>query len=237
MKKLILIFTSLFLFALQGWSQAESAAENSTVSSENINPKTGFPMIKEKPFVAFDEGLSFATVTRLEKQSGRSNYVWNDHLIGAYFAMQTDNMRPCNSIIKISAYYPYKHYFNNMEQFAKQTVLYAFDLFAGPIIEADMWKYVGLKFGAGLHYMYQLSDEYHYHYVGLGILTGIELPVAHRWTILLNGSFNLDYPNLGTNGGIQPLDLSWQYHFDLGVRYSRKMTNKYSYVRQIKKLF
>ena len=85
--------------------------------------------------------------------------------------------------------------------------------------------------------MYQLSDEYHYHYLGLGLLAGFDLPVAHRWNIIVNGGFDLDYPNLGTNKHVQPFDYSWQYHFDVGVRYSRKKTNKYSYVRQIKKLF
>lgn len=225
MKKLFLITIAFFSLTLSLFAQ------------EEINPKTGFPAITEKPYVIFDEGISFANVVRLEKQSGRSNFVWQDHMIGGYLALQTVNMKPCNSIIKVSAYYPFAHDFNDVEQIAKQVILYAFDLFAGPVFETDMWEYIRLKFGAGLHYMYQLSDEYHLHYLGLGLITSTELPVAHRWTIVLNAGLDLDYPNLGTNRDMQPFDLSWQYHVDAGIRYSRKKTNKYSYVRQIKKLF
>ncbi|MCR5219017.1 hypothetical protein [Treponema sp.] len=238
MKKLLLlaaVFCSLS-FCLYAQTQTENngGTEN---TEEDINPKTGFPLIKDRPYIIFDEGVTFATVVRLEEMSGRSNFVWQDYMIGAYFAVQSVNMKPCNSMIKISAYYPFSHEFNDVEQIAKQTILYAFDLFAGPIFETNMWEYVRLKYGIGLHYMYQLSDEYHLHYLGLGLLTGTELPVAHRWTILVNAGFDLDYPNLGTNKNIQPFDYSWQYHVDVGIRYSRKKTNKYSYVRQVKKLF
>lgn len=232
MKKVF--FAALVFLFCSGSVFAQSEAQN---SEEKLNPKTGFPVIKDIPYIVFDEGLSFAAVTRLEKKSGRSNFVWTDYMIGAYFAIQSVNIKPVDSIIKISAYYPFAHDFNDVEQLAKQTVLYAFDLFAGPVFEASMWEYVRLRYSVGLHYMYQLSDEYHYHYLGLGLLAGLDLPVAHRWNIIVNGGFDLDYPNIGTNKDVQPYDYSWQYHLDVGVRYSRKKTNKYSYVRQIKKLF
>lgn len=233
MKKLIVIL-ALFALSFPLVCQTEDLAEQKA-ETEQINPKTGFPEIQHKPFVVFNEGAAFANVTRIETQSSRNNYVWQNSMIGAFFEVQSKNMRPLNSIIRVSAFYPFYYTFNDVKQVPKQTVLYAFDLFAGPIIETDMWKYVRLKFSAGLHYMYQLTDEYHLHYLGGGLLAGLELPLAPKWTILLDGTFDLDYPNFGTNRMVQPFDYSWQYHLNLGVRYSKKARNQYSYIRQSEK--
>ena len=226
----LVLFALSFPLVCQTASEAETQAE-----TEQINPKTGFPEIQHKPFVVFNEGAAFANVTRIETQSSRNNYVWQNSMIGAFFEVQSKNMRPLNSIIRVSAFYPFYYTFNDVKQVPKQTILYAFDLFAGPIIETDMWKYVRLKFSAGLHYMYQLTDEYHLHYLGGGLLAGLELPLAPKWTILLDGTFDLDYPNFGTNRMVQPFDYSWQYHLNLGVRYSKKARNQYSYIRQSEK--
>ena len=92
-------------------------------------------------------------------------------------------MKPVNSMIRVAAYYPFFNTFNGMQQFPKQPILYAFDLFAAPMLQADMWKYVRLNFAGGLHYMYQLTDEYHMNYLGGGLLAGVELPFAKRWII------------------------------------------------------
>ena len=224
MKKLFSIITLIFIF-----SQIIFAQNNN--QQEKINPKTGFPEIKQKPFIVFNEGLSGAMINRLEKQDDRSNLVRENYLIGAFLEVQTENMKPINSMIRLSAYYPIYTTFNGMMQNSKQIILYAFDLFAGPMIQADMWNYVFLKFAGGLHYMYQLTDEYHMNYLGLGALAGVELPISKHWTILLNGTATLDYPNLGTNKNIQPFDISCQYHVNFGIRYSKKKQNKYSYIR------
>lgn len=232
MKKLILIL-ALAAFSFPLVCQAESGAgENESAA---INPKTGFPEIEAKPFVIFNEGAAFANVTRIEKQSGRSNFVWQNSMLGAFFEVQSKNMRPLNSLIRVAAFYPFACKFNKVPQVQKQTILYAFDLFAGPIVETDMWKYVRIKLSTGLHYMYQLSDEYHLHYLGVGFLAGLELPVSAGWTVLVDGIFDLDYPNFGTNRMMQPFDLSWQYHLNAGVRYSKKARNTYSYIRQRQK--
>lgn len=226
----------LFPLVCQEEGGAEvSVADMMSPETEQINPKTGFPEIQQKPFVVFNEGFAFANVTRIETQSSRSNFVWQNSMMGLFFEVQSKNMRPLNSVIRVSAFYPFSHTFNDIKQVPKQTILYAFDLFAGPIIETDMWKYVRLKFSAGLHYMYQLTDEYHLHYLGVGLLTGLELPVAPRWTVLLDGTFALDYPNFGTNRLVQPFDYAWQYHLNFGLRYSRKSRNQYSYIRQSEK--
>ena len=236
MKKIFLIFAFAFLLfpvICQETNFFEtSTAEEKDDPNVEINEKTGFQRIKAKPFVMFNEGFAAAQVTRIQTVSGRSNFVWQNDFIGAFFQIQTRNMKPLNSVIRTSVFYPFYNTFNDVKQFPKQTVLYAFDLFAGPILETDMWKYVRLKFGLGLHYMYQLSDEYHLHYLGGGALAGLELPVESRWSVLLDGTFSFDYPNFGTNSLVQPYDYSWQYQLNLGVRYSVKGKNKYSYIRQ-----
>ena len=209
---------------------AQQAAGSGQDADEDLDPRTGFPKITAKPFVMFDEGLSFALVTRILKQEGRSNFVWQDYLIGAHVAMMTENIKPFDLMLRVTAFYPFYHTFNGMQQYPKQTILYAFDLFSGPVIQANMWNYVRINLSAGLHYMYQLTDEYHLHYLGLGLFAGLELPVAWHWTILLDGTAALDYPNLGTNGTMQPYDYAWQYHINLGVRYSKKGANQYSYI-------
>lgn len=239
MKKIFLSFAFVFLLfpvICQETNLFEtSTSEDKDDTNIEINEKTGFPKIKAKPFVMFNEGFAVAQVTRIQTVSGRSNFVWQNDFIGAFFQIQTRNMKPLNSVIRTSVFYPFYNTFNDVKQFPKQTVLYAFDLFAGPILETDMWKYVRLKFGLGLHYMYQLSDEYHLHYLGGGALAGLELPIEPRWSILLDGTFSLDYPNFGTNSLVQPYDYSWQYQLNLGVRYSVKGKNRYSYIRQSEK--
>ena len=237
-KKLFFIFVAL-IFSSAVFCQVAEEAENSAenpAESPKINEKTGFPKIKQKPFIIFNEGAALAQVTRIQTQSGRNNYVWQNTFLGAFFQIQTKYMKPVNSVIRVSAFYPFYNQFNDVKQFPKQTILYAFDLFAGPIIETDMWKYVRLKFGAGLHYMYQLTDEYHLHYLGGGGLIGMELPLAQRWSILLDGTFSLDYPNFGTNRLVQPFHFAWQYQLNLGVRYSKKAKNPYSYIRKSQKV-
>lgn len=203
-------------------------------AADEIDSKTGFPKIKQRPFIMFNEGAAYTLITRLEKQDKRSNFVRQNHLAGLFFSLQTENMKPVNSMIRIAAYYPFFNTFNGMQQYPKQTILYAFDLLAAPMFQADMWKYVRLNFAGGLHYMYQLTDEYHMNYLGGGLLAGVELPLARRWTILTDGTATLDYPNLGTNRLVQPFDFAWQYNVSVGVRYSKKGENKYAYIYRIK---
>lgn len=196
-----------------------------------INEKTGFPEITDKPFIIINEGLSTALVTRIQLQENRNNFVYENIMIGAFVSAQTVNMKPINSLVQLTVYYPLENRFNGMSQSAKQVILYAGDLFAGPIFESNFWEYVKLNFSVGLHYMYQLTDEYHLNYLGAGAKVCVELPVAKTWTIITNGMMTIDYPNFGSNKKVQPFDYSWQYHLDIGVRYSIKAQNVYSYIK------
>ncbi|MBQ5472507.1 MAG: hypothetical protein IIT58_10980 [Treponema sp.] len=234
MKRLSFIFALLLLFF--GTVTPVFAAKNYSDEEVEINPKTGFPEITEKPFVTFEEGVSGAMVNRLIINEERSNFVWENYMIGAYCTMKTENLKPFDGIVRVSAYYPFKNTFNGMDQPSKQTILYAFDLFAGPTLHFDGWKYIQFNLAAGLHYMYQLTDAFHLNYLGIGAVGTIELPLANHWTILMNATFAVDYPNFGTNRYMQPYNYSWQYHADLGVRYSRRKSNKYSYMHSRKQL-
>ena len=193
-----------------------------------------FPEIKEKPFIVFDWGSASTLTTRIEIQDYRSNFVRQDFLTGAYLGIKTVNMMPCNSIIKISAFYPIKHTFNGMNQKYTQMFLYAFDIFAGPDLELDMWHYVRFNFSIGLHYYLQMTDDFFLQYLGAAGLVGIELPVAKTFTIVMNGLFTFDYPNLGTNQMVQPYDYEWQYQLNVGLRFSSKNPNVYSYIKSKK---
>lgn len=237
MKRAYALFL-LVLLASSGLQRLHAAQPPDGAEQEEadeLDPRTGFPVIKNKPFPIFTQGVTYAMVTRIEdmEKYNRSNFVRQDHLIGAFFAMQSVNMRPVNSMLRVSVYYPFLHTFNGMEQFPKQVILYAFDLFAGPMIQTDMWKYVRLNFAGGLHYMYQLSDEYHLNYLGGALVVGTELPIARHWTIVNNGTVTLDYPNLGTNQKVQPFSFAWQYQLELGFRYSKKNSNRYSYIHHL----
>ncbi|MBO4546059.1 MAG: hypothetical protein J5700_00630, partial [Treponema sp.] len=82
-------------------------------------------------------GLSWASITRIQNQSGRSNFVWNDKLIGMYYEMTTDNFLVMGRKVKVDLfarnafYYPYAYTFNKVPQLTTQTLLYNFDLFTG----------------------------------------------------------------------------------------------------------
>lgn len=227
MKKNAILLILVMLICLPCIAEGET-------SGEDINPKTGFPEIKQKPFVVFNEGATFSQITRIIYQNdyGRSNFVWQDYMAGLYCEMQTVNMKPVNSMIRIAAYYPFAHTFNGMDQAAKQVILYAGDIYAGPLFQTDMWKYVRINFSFGPHFLYQLSDEYHHMDLGGAVLLGVELPVATYWTIINNGMLSVDYGNLGSNHYIEPYNMVWNYQIELGVRFSIRDANEYAYIHQ-----
>ena len=145
-----------------------------------------------------------------QKQNDRSNFVWQNYFVGVCLTLQAENIKYINPMFRIAAFYPFYNTFNGMQQFPKQTILYAFDVFTGSAFKTNI-KDIRFTLTPGIHYMYQLSDEYHLNYLGGGISAGIELPVARHWSILNNGTITLDYANSGTNKDIQNFDISYQY--------------------------
>ena len=179
----------------------------------------------------FDEGVSFCQVTRIEKLEDRSNFVRENMMLGAYFSTQTAGLPLCEVQLDVSAYYPFYQAFNGMKQVSKNVLNYALDSYLGLKIEYDVFKYVIFTGSLGMHYMYQLTDEWHMHYLGLGLTTGFELPISRGWTIVNRNFFSYDDANLGTNKFMQRFRASYQYHINLGVRYSRRISNPYSYIK------
>ena len=193
-------------------------------------PLTAFALDFNCDFI-FDEGISFCQVTRIEKLEDRSNFVRENMMLGAYFSTQTFGLPLCEVQLDISAYYPFYQAFNGMKQIPKNVLNYALDSYLGLAIEYDDFKYVIITGSLGMHYMYQLTDEWHMHYLGLGLTTGFELPVSKSWSIINRNFFSYDDANLGTNKLMQRFRASYQYHINLGVRYSRQVFNTYSYIK------
>jgi hypothetical protein len=187
-------------------------------------------VVKEKPFVVFDEGVSLAWIHRVEKQSGRSTFVFRDFLPGLYVEARTVKMQPLNSMLRLALYYPTVFRFNGMRQFPVQKLRAAVDLFGGVNFNLNMWNYVRINLSPGIHFLYQYGDDWNYVHLGGGGLGGVEFPLSSKWTIFLNGIATLDYGNLGSNRYLEPFDAVWQYQLDFGVRYSKRFPNQYPYL-------
>jgi len=181
--------------------------------------------------LVFDEGVSYCQLTRIENLSSRSNFVRENMMIGAYFSTQTIGLPDFNFELDLSAYYPFYQAFNGMQQTPKNIMNYALDGYLALYGHYKKFKYVIISGSLGMHYMYQLTDEWHMHYLGLGTSLGLELPLSKRWTIVNRNFLSYDNANLGKNKNIQPFYGAYQYHINLGVRYSRKQLNTYSYIK------
>lgn len=181
--------------------------------------------------IIFDEGVSYAQVTRIEKLDNRSNFVRENMMIGAYFSAQTLGLPIVDFELDISAYYPFYQAFNGMKQKTHNIINYAFDGFFGVQKSFKQFKYVYINGAVGMHYMYQLTDEYHMHYLGIGGELGVELPIAERWTIVQRNYISYDNANLGSNKIIQKFDAAYSYRFDLGVRYTKRVPNEHPYIK------
>jgi len=222
MKKTILFFlllTTLSSLAFTQKTDTEQKTNNDTSSY------TGF-------YLTYTEGVSIANVTRIVKQTTRSNFVWNDSLVGLFVDIQTGNCKPFNYLLRIAAYYPYHYTFNDVEQKAKQTILYAADAFIGPYWELNIWHIAILSVSPGVHYFYQLKDRFQYSNLGIGAFASLEFPISKGFTVVANGIFSYDYGNLGSNAKMQPVDFTWEWQFDIGVRWSKKKRNQYPYFKK-----
>ena len=182
-------------------------------------------------------GLSWASITRIQKQTGRSNFVWNDQLIGAYYEMTTNNFLVMGRKINVDLfarnafYYPIAYTFNKVKQVTVQQLLYNFDLFTGVKFSMNFWDWVTVSAKPGLHVLYQLHDKWHYVHIGAGLGLEVEAPISSRWSFNIGGIFTWDNANLGSNKRMRPFDLSWEYQAQLGFRYSKKKLNPKSFVK------
>lgn len=216
-----LIFIFLIFITISLFAQTNDGEKRNPFSQLFSNPNFS---------LTYNEGLSYAQITRIEILDNRSNFVRENFLAGAFFNIKTDNLSFVDFVFQIDAYYPFYQAFNGMRQFPKNMISYAFDGYLGALFSYDKFKYVLFDFSLGMHYMYHLTDEYHMNYLGLGTLNTIELPLTKGWSIVNNYFFSYDNANLGSNKNIQKFDAAYQYHIDLGVRYTRKAQNPYYYI-------
>lgn len=179
----------------------------------------------------FEEGASYAQITRVEKQTGRSNFVRENMMAGAYFNFHTVNLSRIDFTQQFSAYYPFYNAFNGMRQYSKNILNYGIDSFTGVTKMYD--RFPGVKFNGalGLHYMFQMTDEWPMQYLGLGIQCGFLLPISKHFSIVNNYFVSFDNANIGANKIMQPFTISYQYHIDLGIRISKRTPNSYCYIK------
>ena len=181
-------------------------------------------------------GVSWSSITRIQKQSGRSNFVWNDQLIGAYYEMTTNNFLIMGHYINVDLfarnafYYPYAYTFNKVKQVTLQQVLYGFDFFTGVKFSMNFFDWVTVSAKPGAHLYYQLHDKWHYLHLGAGLALEAEAPISSRWSFNIGGIWTWDNANLGSNRRMRPFDFAWQYQAQLGFRYSKRKLNPKSFV-------
>lgn len=209
-KKLISVLV-LSLTAVCGAFAAESA--------ESSEP--GFALIH-------NWGLAYNQVTRIQKQVERSNFVWREDLVGAFYSAQTVNL-PLNFIAKVGVYYPIGTTFNFVPQVSKQILLYGFDFNAGPIWTIPIGHVMNLSVSPVIDFRYQIDDNFHKIDLGAGIIAGLEFPISRFFTIMLNGEFTYDFGNLGTNANIRNYDAVYSYGAQLGFRISKVAPNNFYY--------
>lgn len=188
------------------------------------------PFDPEAPYAMHNWGFSFQRVTRIQKNTTRSNFVWKDDLVGAFYSCQTGNL-PVDFLARLAVFYPLHCEFNKVEQKAKQVILYAFDVNIGPIWSIDIFEAFKLDLSPGIHYKYQISDKFHHNDLGLCAVVTAEFPVTKTFSVLLNGEFAYDFFNLGTNARMQKYDNMFTYGVDLGFRISKRGANKFYYVK------
>lgn len=206
-------------------------------SSDSVQSQQEFQAYRNRFFLLFDQGATAAWNTRIIKQTERSNFVFEDFLAGLYFTTRTKNFSsllpiklPFELLGRVAAYYPLSHTFNKYPQPPVNMLNFGVDVFLAPVVQINFWDYAYLDIAAGPHFLYQKSDRWHYVHLGIGGMLGVQMPLARRWTLLLNGMASLDNANLGSNKKMEVYDIAWQYQASFGFRYSKRAPNVKSYI-------
>jgi hypothetical protein len=179
-----------------------------------------------QPFVVFSEGAACSWLTRIIKQSGRNNFVFDDFLPGLYFRTDLHNIKYITPMIRLAALYPLVSTFNQFPQKPKTPLHFGADLTCGLKVSILDLKYFRLNAGPALHLFFMSADRWNYFEMGAAAFAGMELPLSENWTLLCNGFASIDNGNLGSNRAMEPFDIAYQYQVDIGVRYSTKLKNR-----------
>lgn len=206
-------------------------------SSDSVQSQQEFEAYRNGFFLLFDQGATAAWNTRIIKQTERSNFVFEDFLAGLYFTTRTKNFSsllpiklPFELLGRVAAYYPLSHTFNKYPQPPVNMLNFGVDVFLAPVVQINFGDYAYLDLAAGPHFLYQKADRWHYVHLGIGGMLGVQMPLARRWTLLLNGMASLDNANLGSNKKMEVYDLAWQYQASFGFRYSKRAPNVKTYI-------
>jgi len=231
------IFT-LTVFTLFAVSITFSAfAQEEIIAESPSADEFGFPKAEEsefskaedKPFFfMFSEGPAFSWLTRIIKQSGRSNFVFEDFLPGLYLRMDMHTIKNFTPMLRIAALYPLISTFNKIEQKPKTPLHIGADMNLGVNFSLLEFKYFRLNAGPAFHLFYLSSDRWNYFNLGAAAFVGMELPLTPRWTLICNGIASFDNGNFGGNRNMEPFDIVYQYQVDIGIRYSKKLINSAS---------
>ena len=237
MKKLLILFLLISSCMCLLPAQTEEQPVLTQPSSDSVPYQQEFQAYRNKFFLLFDQGATAAWNTRIIKQTERSNFVFGDFLAGLYFTTRTKNFSsllpvklPFELLGRVAAYYPLSHTFNNYPQPPVNMLNFGVDVFLAPVVQINFWDYAYLDIAAGPHFLYQKSDRWHYVHLGIGGMLGVQMPLARRWTLLLNGMASLDNANLGSNRKMEDYDIAWQYQTSFGFRYSKRAPNVKTYI-------
>jgi len=195
-----------------------SESDGETIHSAAKNEKPAF-------YFLFSEGAAFSWLTRIIKQSGRSNFVFKDSMLGLYSRVDMKIENFITPMARLAVFYPLETTFNKIPQKPKTPLHIGMDMNLGVNFNILEFPYLRLNAGPAFHLFFLNSDRWNYFELGMSAFTGIELPVAERWTLVLNGYASLDNGNFGANRDMEPFDIVYQYQVDIGVRYSKKQKN------------
>ena len=215
--RILFLLTAIFLFAVNSIS-----AQSDLILSEN--PDSLLSEQDDKLFLTFNYGAAASWLTRITKQTERSNFVLKDFLPGLYFSANLQNIKLITPEVRLTAYYPLISIFNQMPQKSNTPLHFAADLFAGVRLGTG-WGSFMLNGGLGLHMFFMTSDRWNYLNLGAAGAAGFGLAISSRWTLLIDFFASVDSGNLGGNRQMEPFDLCYQYQTSIGVRYSKKKLN------------
>ena len=179
-------------------------------------------------FFTFSEGAAASWMTRIIRQTDRSNFVFRDFLLGMYLRTELRNAKNFTPTARLAVYYPLSSTFNNFPQPPKNPLHIGVDLTAGLKLEFLDFPLLRLNGAPAFHMFYMTSDRWNYLNLGAAVLAELEVPLFERWTLLFNGTFSFDSGNLGGNRVMEPFDIVYQYQLDIGIRYSKRFINQTS---------
>ena len=202
--------------------EADKAMRKETLEKTAIKPVL--------PYMYFDcdFGLDFVDVTRVVLKNDRSNFIFNDNLLGVSATMKVVGFKPFIPLLKVTGLMGTGSTFNDMKV-TTSTFNYGVDLFAGLDYRISCWDYLFINLAPGFHLLYQDTDRFGYLNLGIGTNVSFELPVSYEFTVILGGQASYDWGNFGNNALLETYDYVWQYGATLGVRFSKQHVNKYNY--------